>query len=109
MADQKVLAEEVFAFVRAAMAIDSSLSEARLHAWFSNNRPRLRSRLNHPDFSNWLLHCLDSVEVDHKPERVLKHLAEIAAADQNVHVSEKALIVLAARHWGVEHPAFSAP
>ncbi len=107
VADERVFAEEVFAFVKIGLALGAGLSEARLHEWFSNNRSSLRARLNDRDFAQWLPTCLDKVANQYEPITILNHLRDIAASDQDIHVSETALIVLAARHWGLDLPELS--
>ena len=107
VADERVFAEEVFAFVDVGLALNTGLSEARLHEWFSENRLSLRARLNDRDFAQWLPNCLDKVADHYEPITILNHLRDIAASDQDIHVSETALIVLAARHWGLDLPELS--
>lgn len=110
-ADKKIYASEIEAFVSVALrvldveSVDTKEFEQALHAWFDHNRDTVKAKLNAADFENWFVDLVDSlIEVSNKKE-ILDSLEEISRADEDEHVSEKALVVLTAQRWNVPVPA----
>ncbi len=114
IADKKVFAKEIEVFLEAACTVESdlgrkpTLSRAKLLIWFHENCNGLRSMLGNNEFENVLNSLFLRLRVLPNKKPILDRMLAIAAADDEVHVSEKALMVLAARHWGVRLSAWAA-
>lgn len=105
-ADKRVLSSEITTFIKSAAIInkkvrsDSPITEAKLLAWFENNRIILRdkTRLGPVGFEHWFATVLADIS-DFKDKRFIMDMIEkIAQADGEVHISEKALLALVDRH-----------
>lgn len=104
-ADKRVFAEEIETFMGVANRLvdaretETNLSEADLLGWFEANKDRVRASITAPEFETWLKQCL--ARLDHIDDKhvVLNIMTDIANADSEFHVSEKALIVLTSRYW----------
>ena len=106
-ADKRVYASEVETFLSASSKLkvlqDSkpALSEARLLAWYELNKDDIRQKITTPYFKDWFYHLLEQLsDVDDK-QSILDVMHDISLADGSVHVSERALITLAKRFWGM--------
>jgi len=107
-ADKRVFAEEIETFIGVAnrlqksCKIDPPLSEGDLLDWFEANKNQIKANITAPEFETWLKNCL--VRLDHISDKpvVLKIMTDIAKSDNEFHISEKALIVLTSRYWGLE-------
>ena len=106
-ADKQVLDGEVSAFVRladklqVARDIEPRLSEAKLTAWYGNNKNELENVLESQDFADWLYSRLDRLNPLQDKLSILSVLCDIASSDGEVHVSERALIKLVAQRWDI--------
>ena len=106
-ADKRVYASEVETFLSASSKLkvlqDSkpALSEARLLAWYELNKDDIRQKITTPYFKDWFYQLLEQLsDVDDK-QSILDVMHDISRADGSVHVSERALIALAKRFWGM--------
>lgn len=108
MADRRIFEEEISALISTVKTlhregvITTPLSEARILTWYELNRDHIKSKLTGASFSSWLYTCLDRLRPVEKKHSVLNAMKTIADADGEVHVSERALIVLTSRHWNIE-------
>ena len=104
-ADKQVLSEEIKAFVRVgiylkeAWLLPEEMDEPSLIKWYEANKIRLRSKLAGDRFAPWLNSCLSSLDPIPNKTPILVAMTDIAKADEDLHVSEIALVRLAARHW----------
>lgn len=102
-ADKRVVPSEVNVFAKEAAKLDvlPNLSEAKLLAWYEANKDIIRAKMSTPYFKDWFYDLLDKTSdvTDKKP--LLSVMRKISNADNQIHVSERALFTLAARHWGV--------
>lgn len=107
IADKRVLSEEIDRFISAsnglyiARVIEPRLTEAKLLAWYEAHKDDLKQRLNGPDFEKWLYGCLNRLNHIRDKQAILDVMADIAVSDGELHVSERALMALTARHWNV--------
>lgn len=113
LADKRVFSQEVEAFLEAARTLqadldmEANLTNASLLAWFENNRDSLKLTLTHPEFENRVNALFMRVSILPNKQPILERMLSIAASDDEIHVSEQALIILAAKHWNVETPKWS--
>lgn len=107
IADKRVFAAEIEAFVKAttqlkqARLIEPKLSEAKLLSWYEMNKDALTEKVHSPYFKTWFYDCLDSLSDIPDKSALLKAMREISLSDGELHVSERALIVLAELHWNI--------
>lgn len=107
-ADKQVKQAEIDSFVQAANRlqllrdIEPRMSEARLLAWFHNNKVKIISKMNSTDFELWYKSCLDRIQNVKDKNALLSIMGQISIADAEVHVNETALIIITARHWGIK-------
>jgi len=112
-ADKRILAKEIETFLKAADDIgqiyktDETVSEAKLLSWFDSNVDNIRSKLQTPDFESWFYGCLNRLEGLYDKRALMAIMVDIAKADDDFHISEKALIVLTANHWKLKLPALT--
>ena len=105
LADKRVYAAEVEAFIKETSKLDlvrqlePNISEAKLLAWYDMNKAAVEANLKGPYFKNWLYSLLDQISELNGKDEILEVMNKIARADDNVHVSERALIRLAKRYW----------
>jgi len=106
-ADKRVFAQEIETFLKAAEDIreirntNETVSEAKLLSWFDANADNIRNKLQTPEFESWFYACLDRLgELDDK-QALMSIMQDIAKADDDFHISEKALIVLTASYWNL--------
>ena len=106
-ADKKVLSQEIKAFVggvkhlQSAHVLDTSLSEAEIIMWYELNKAELKAKVTGVGFEEWLYNRLKHFEPIDDKQAILSTMRDIADADQEVHISEKALVVLVANHWNM--------
>ena len=106
-ADKKVVEDEVRAFVRlanelqVARDLEPRLSEAKLSIWYEENKSGIKAIFEGPNFETWFYKKLDLLKDIPNKLAVLGVLCDIASADGEVHVSEKALVKLTAQSWGI--------
>jgi uncharacterized tellurite resistance protein B-like protein len=105
LADKRVYASEVEAFITETSKLalvkqlEPNISEAKLLAWYEMNKDAVEANLKGPYFKNWLYSLLDQISKLNGKDQILEVMNKIARADDNVHVSERALIRLAERYW----------
>lgn len=107
-ADKRVLSEEITAFVESADLIQSkvnsdiTISETKLLLWFELNRAELQSKmtLGPAGFKHWFENLLSELPVLSDKSFITDIIGRIANADQEFHISEKALGVMLARIFG---------
>lgn len=105
IADKHIYASEINAFLKSkgtlkiARQIDPKISEAKLLAWYEMNKDDIRQKLMTPYFKDWLYATLENLTHVSDKDRILDVMREIAIADGEVHVSERALISLTQRYW----------
>ena len=106
-ADKRVYASEVDTFIQSAKSLGvlkrlaPSLSEAKLLNWYEMNKDYVRDNLSTPYFKDWFYKLLDALSEVPEKEFIVEAMKKISQADGEIHVSERALIVLAERHWGL--------
>ena len=104
-ADKRVYAKEIEAFVEMAKHLrvgserTKPITDSTLLLWFEANRDKLSEIHTRPDFEKWLNIRLDRLKDYPGKSAFLKMMGDVAAADGEVHISETALGVLAARRW----------
>lgn len=107
VADKKVLSEEIEVFMGTACSLEKelglvpSLTTAKLLAWFHVNADKLRSLLSKAEFERELNSLFARLSSIPNKQPILDRMLEISAADDEFHVSEEALMVLAARYWNI--------
>lgn len=105
-ADKRILSSEITFFIKSATAInkkvksDTLITEAKLLAWFENNRITLRDKtsLGPVGFEHWFKTVLADVSDFKDKSFIMDMIQKIAEADGEVHVSEKALLALLDRN-----------
>jgi len=106
-ADKRLFAQEIEAFMGLAADMEDfnhgekPLSQPRMLVWFENNKAELMLRLDVPGFEDWFYALLDRLAHLHGKPAILKAMAKLAASDDDVHVSERALLKLTAERWGI--------
>lgn len=104
-ADKRTYASEVTMFVKSAKRLqaaghlDPKLSEAAILMWYEVNKDAIRQKMVQPHFEAWFYQILDKLAYISEKRLILEVMCDIAEADGDVHVSETALIALAARRW----------
>ena len=104
-ADKKVLASEIQAFVANVQwlqndhVLKTSLSEGEIIKWYEANKGAMRALIQPGNFEAWM--DLKVEELKDFPDKhlLLRAMDEIAHADGEKHISEKALEVLTAKKW----------
>ena len=105
VADKRVLSSEITVFIKSAKLInkkiesDLPITEAKLLAWFENNRIILRDKVNlgPVGFERWFETVLADISDFEDKQFIMDMIEKIAQADGEVHVSETALLALVAR------------
>ena len=108
-ADKKIVSSEIKVFIRSVSRLNLSdrdlpkISEAKALAWFEMNKNHVREMFNSPrsKFERWFLPILKRVEKHGNKTTLFQILDMIFKADNEVHISEKALAVLIKRVWGI--------
>ena len=78
------------------------MSPAKLLSWFDTHRTELKAELEQRNtFDNWIDKILDDLSDHPEKPAILNRMIKISKSDGEVHVSEKALIVITARHWNI--------
>lgn len=108
LSDKKLYAAEIDSFVKTVQALETQncftepLSEAKLLMWFELNKEQLLYLIKAPDFGKWHEVCLIALENVENKSQILQAMIEIAISDDEFHYSEKAIIMLTARHWNID-------
>lgn len=108
-ADKKVFASEIQVFTRSVSRVELTnleipmISGAQALMWFELNKDNIREKFDGPraDFDNWLIPILERVAEHADTMALLKLLNQISLADDELHISEKALMVLVKKIWGL--------
>lgn len=106
VADKRILSSEITAFIKNAQLIDkklkndSPITEAKLLAWFENNRVTLRDKvsLGPVGFEHWFKTVLADISDFEDKSFIMDLIEKISQADGEVHISEKALLALVGRY-----------
>ena len=104
-ADKRVYASEVETFLKSCLKLDflqqlsPKMSEAKLLNWYEMNKDAVCENLASPYFKDWFYDILDQISDVPEKKAILNVMHNISKADGEVHVSERALMVLAKRHW----------
>ena len=105
MADKRVFAREVEVFVQEAsqleivQRLDPEMSEAKLLKWYELYKDAIEANLKTPYFKDWYYSLLEQISALPDKEQMLEVMRKISAADDEIHVSERALVRLAERYW----------
>jgi len=105
MADKRVYAAEVKAF--SSLTQDFFVitdngpvpSAVRLSMWFDMNRENIRAKLTQDNFENWFETLMLRVTKIYSAKAVVGVMQKIAVSDNEVHISERALLVLVDKYW----------
>lgn len=106
-ADKRVYASEVEVFCKATANLKvlqqttSKLSEAKILIWYEMNKDDIRQKITTPYFKDWFYDLLDQLSDVQDKKSILNIMQKISLADGDVHVSERALMALAKRYWGI--------
>ena len=107
-ADQRVFTDEIDTFINSARNLEAfetsetDISPAKLLAWFETHRSELKDKLeNLSTFETWVNNILDELSDHPEKPAILNRMIKISKADGELHISEKALIVLTARRWNI--------
>ena len=104
-ADKRVYAVEIEMFMQVTIEffektnIATPPSQARLLMWFDLNREIIQSKLTQRNFESWFEDLLSHVSDVYPAEYINQALDQIACADGELHISEKALMVLVEKYW----------
>jgi len=105
VADKKIYAVEIEAFADcvidffAKTDLGEAPSQAQLLDWFETNRDDVRSKVKQDGFETWFDKLMHEVSEVYSIRAVIEAMQKIARADNEVHISEKALLVLVDRYW----------
>ena len=108
-ADKRVFSSEIQVFTESAMHAVlpnrdmTAPSGAKALLWFEQNKDEIRAKFDGPraDFDAWLIPILERLAGKVDQEGLLQFLEKISLADEELHISEEALIVLVKRVWGL--------
>jgi len=108
-ADKKIHSSEIKVFIKSVSSIKLSnhdlptISEAKALTWFEMNKDLVRAKFEGPrsEFDKWLIPILKRVGENADKDAFRRLLNEIFMADNEVHNSEAALMVLIERVWGL--------
>lgn len=106
-ADKHIYAAEIQMFIKVALDLNAleqmkpALSEAKILAWYELNKDDIRQKITTPYFKDWYYDILNTLSEVKDKQAILTAMEKIALADGSVHVSERALTMLAKRHWKI--------
>lgn len=108
-ADKKVFASEIQVFTRSVSRVELSnleipmVSGAQALMWFEMNKDHIREKFDGPraEFDDWLVPIFERVAEHADIKALLSLLNEISLADEELHISEKALMTLVGKLWGL--------
>ena len=109
-ADKRIHSSEIEVFIKSVSRLELSnrdlpkISEAKALSWYEMHKDEVRRRFAGPraEFDEWFIPILNRVGT-HADKIVLIDLLDmIFLADNEVHNSEKALMVLIKRVWNLE-------
>lgn len=105
VADKRIYAVEIDAFTKSGIQFFEKTtsgpvpSQARLLMWFEMNREYVKSKVTQNNFEAWFEGLIDDVSQNYSIKAVIDVMQAIAEADEEVHISEKALLVLVKKYW----------
>ena len=107
-ADKRVLSDEITTFVESADLIQSHvnsdivISETKLLLWFELNRDELQDKmtLGPVGFKRWFEDTIAELPVLSDKRFITDIIGEISKADNEFHISEKALGIMLDRAFG---------
>lgn len=82
-------------------SVNALASPPQLSKWFEENESRIRRSLATPYYKDWFYNLLDQLSGLPNKEKIISVMRDISKADGKVHISERTLITLAERHWGL--------
>ena len=104
-ADKRIFASEIDEFIKSTNKLniirhfEPKMSEARLLAWFEMNKDDIRGKLATPYFKDWFYDVLERLKDVPEKESIIEVMHKVSKADGDIHVSERALIVLSENYW----------
>lgn len=104
-ADKQVLASEIQTFVAIVLRfqdeniLTSQMSETEVIHWYEIHKGDLSKVVQHGIFETWIEERIHKLRDFPDKHLLLRGIDEIALADGEKHVSEKALEVLTAKKW----------
>lgn len=104
LADKRVFAREIETFMKGAKRLQNmkdrneKISEAKLLAWFENNSGKIRDILQSSKFEPWIHKIFQRLQNVEDKNLIVDIMTDISRADDDFHISEKALIVLTKKH-----------
>ena len=107
LADKKIVAVEVDAFVNAALglAIKSENGEIRsrkwLYEWFNRNIEQIDANSDRYDVHEIWARMLSKLEYSGNQKEILESMRNISVSDGYYHLNEKLLVAMAAGQWGL--------
>jgi len=102
-ADKQIFAAEIRAFTKSVLllqeqgVIETQMSEANVILWYETHKDELQSLLQTERFENWMDAKIIALQTLSNKVMVLEAIEYIAKSDEEEHISEKALRVLASR------------
>ncbi len=114
IADKHTYAQEIQALLREMAKLQSILnvepvwSEAKILMWYELNKSDVRNQALGPYLKSWLYERVNRLASTENKSAILEAMRQIALADGEIHVSERALMVLTARQW-VLYPLSDGP
>jgi len=107
LADKKIISTEIQVFIRSVSSVQLStldldrVSGAMALSWFEMNKDFIREKFDGPrsDFDAWLVPILERIREHVEKEEFMKLLNEIFLADDELHISESAMMVLVNMVW----------
>ncbi|MEP3653434.1 MAG: hypothetical protein ABJO36_00925 [Litorimonas sp.] len=106
-ADKRIYASEIEVFIKATGNVNAlkgaspKLTEARLLEWYETHGDTIRQKITAPYFKDWFYDLLEQLSDVADKHSILEVMEKISVADGSVHVSERALVTLAKRFWGM--------
>lgn len=108
--DKRIYKEEVDTFVALAIKLNSKISpdifmtQKMAFDWFVDNRDKVKRITEAPDSERRIDQLITSLSPLPRLDSILKIMFEIARSDNDYHKSEKQVIKLAAKQWGLPLP-----
>jgi len=109
-ADKKIHSSEIKVFIQSVSSLQLSnhdvptISEAKALTWFEMNKDGVRAKFEGPrsEFDDWFVPILKRVGQHADKDALLHLLTMIFLADNEVHNSETALMILIERVWELD-------
>lgn len=81
--------------------LNRGLTPDQLSCWYDKNKGPIREQLSTPFYKDWFYNLLNQLSDLPNKEKIISVLHRISRADGRVNISERSLITLAERHWGM--------